>query len=847
MMIVAVASSVFCLTFLIHAIHHFYLIKDKMVFVYDGRGYLMSCSFITGILTELLNGNAGKAFSLIRDPGIQEHLLRDGPVHTTVPAVIFAVLNKTPSMTDWQVFVLLNCACHSASALLVFLLAREIMRSTRWAIIAGLSFGLYPAVVINSGRYLTEPWMVLTLVSFVYLITRKSIISRFFAGGFAGLGIMLKAALAPSILLACGLSGFLGAKNAPYRQRALMLPTVFAGVALTITPWFFFTRLATGTGVIMTPRHGAYNAAVGVDLESDAWCTEPITQFVTRNSGNSQPLAILINNAAANGTELVVLAVRKFGRMIAHHWNDARLPAYVYVSAEKQELIHKVVLYFSYLGILVFLFRRKDDGEPGDGEPGICHRDAVLSYCLVLIAGHLLYLAFQSIGRYFFTALPFMMLFAMVGLQTTFVWLREFARALKLKQELPASILRRGIPISTLALSGAVLTGSAEAFALPSGDIESGLNIKPDQKFQISFDLSRLKPGAAPDAVILLIDSDRLAELASVTLNGTSVNEGIIPASGLCLEWYQSARVMRENANLIGVPHSALRQWRAVFLPLNSVNLKGPNTATFVNHSSHSICLYGACRNREYLPAPGLAGSDYMQNTTTGMDVRIPQRLRRNELNAKFSLISEQGQCTAVGAHPGFAVVIATNPGKPNGLSSPPDVPGEGRQQKLTLPVSLSTFPPGSLSPSESAALITPQLASTRTIYGWAKLPSSQMPNPIKITLRGKAKLLKGDGRLGVKLVCETGNGQAVVPALNPDFLKIALNEWTTFEMHDYLPPSNFGSSIKSVLVELLPCPISQSVYANSWDGSSFLVRDLELSIQPLKINDVTGYHLRYY
>ena len=96
----------------------------------------------------------------------------DVPVLPLMPAIFFALVNKIPTQLNWQPFVVLETFLQALSAVFVCLLMQKLTNSRKWALCGGLAWGLYPAAIVASGRYLTEIPTVFFLLGLTWSASR---------------------------------------------------------------------------------------------------------------------------------------------------------------------------------------------------------------------------------------------------------------------------------------------------------------------------------------------------------------------------------------------------------------------------------------------------------------------------------------------------------------------------------------------------------------------------------------------------------------------------------------------------------------------------------------------------
>lgn len=853
-MVCACAAGIFVVSFLIHTWHHFYLFPDKFMFLWDGQSYLETCSNLTKVLIEILRGNIYQAINISTEPEFIKRILHDGPVLALVPAAVFAVLNHPPSAIDWQTFVGLTAVLQSFSAVLLFVLTLRITASFGWSIAAALLFCLNPSVILASGRYLTEPWTVPCLLAFVFLSTgssepKHSIAFRALAGLFAGLAVLLRAVLVPGIVVVAFIAAFgsdtFSLSSFNWRRCLVRSAPVLVGAFMAIAPWYSYTYHATGDGFLLVPRMVAYNAAVRLDVGSDAWCTLPQSEFVSTMLSKPDFLAAQLQETASHAPELIAITVRKVGRLISHPWNETRRPIFNFITAKMQEMIHQCLLVFSILGIALFFSRIKwspvklsfpETVEDQEIEGARRTASLILKCSLAIMAGHFFYLIFQATSRNFFTMLPFVILFAVLGLRSAIAYIRSFYLVPVETSQVASNGKRAGVGVGCLAAM-LILTWilcSTETLGLPWEGFEKSTVIEPGKSFDISFEIPRISNQSKIEsdigALLLLIDADANCQFADVSLNGKHLEQRFLPVARFSSDWYLQSKQLRVHSIVLGIPQSDLRQWRAIALPSHLVRRNGTNQLSLMNRSDKGITVYGACKSHSFLPSPSLFASDFMLNSMSSLDLRIPQRVHPDGAKPTF------GDGTL-----GLHLLIA--PAVTNAVSAAKEVDAYQNSQEFVQELSLTSFPPDAISLSQTLRLDATTAPKPGSLSGSLVVPAMPIANYVKVQLSGRARLNSGDGRIGVKLLLVNADGTKFMPLAFPDYVTVSPGGWSEFKFQDYVPTSVLGGAVRAVIVELSPVPISQSEYGAPAGSSDVLIKELEVNLQPIEAMDLSLGH----
>lgn len=835
------AAAVFLVVFASHCWHQLFVFNNHQTFLWDGESYLATCNMATHILLSTLGGFFSDAAAIAKSPDFVKHILHDGPIQSFAMAFVFALRNHPPTEADWSAFVTASSLCFSASATILFYLALETTASIRLSVFAALLFGLYPSSIACSGRYGTEAWVVLALLLFVFFSTRTANIAKFVGGLCAGCVMLLKAVLVPGVVMASTLIVWLKFREIGTRKTLSGVGLAIAGALLVVAPWFLFTKQVSGTGYIFTPRMATYNMAVALDVDSDAWCTIPATDFVTDLLNQSRPNEELAADVVSKLPQLGLTTVRKIGRFVAHPWNDQRIVPFAVVTTWIQEFIHKILLVVAVLGIGLFLSRRfvartaqesllsssAQVGIASESEEGSFQRKVILSSSAAIVAGHFLYLLFAAIPRFFFTMLPFVILFAAYALKIANFYIAESIRSKNSQAHHLSKTRNLSRPTLLILLATGIvwLLCASENFALPSQGFWQETLIQPGKELEVSFDytnvggVEKLNPGG----VLLLVDADSNVENTTITFNGKLLYSRPIPINGFSDEWYLQSKTLQIHSTFLGIPRSVLRQWRTIELPSQLIDFSKRNDVKIFNSSEKPVVIYGACKNKSFFPSPTLFSSDYLLENLSRMDLRLPQRIAPDEVPS----VSSRPEL-------GISFLLLPSSVKHDAASS--------------LSVNSNVKPTAFVSSFEPAEIHLNRSTTGddgRQLYTMP-IPELAAHNLVKLRVEGKSKLFSGDGRIGVSLILDvvgttpTHEMKKVIPFGSPDFIQVQKNEWNEFFFEDYIPVSFLDGRIKSVTLALSPVPMSQIRYGIGGDASDVLIKDLQLKVDSLRSVDVS-------
>jgi hypothetical protein len=685
-------SLVFAVALCFSLWHHFTAPELRTTFFGDSRHYLESCRQLVAVLAPKLPRGPG-APAPTDSGSLSGCLMLDGPILPLMPAVFFALTGKMPCQTDWRPFLILECLLHALSACLVYLLANRLFGDRKWAVGAGLLWGLYPSAVVACGRYLTETPAVLFLLALVGagggLVeagtagARATFAAGVVLGVWNGIILIFKPALVPvwsfTDILAAGLV-------TGKRQRALAAAAIVAGLCLVIAPWAGLSKALTGKVFLTPQRAPVYNVAKGCDTEADGWGalpTPPLTAELGRSKSGAQVLITAWSNRPG---EMLNLTLRKIARLWGTPWNDFRV-GIAGIPAETQALWHALILILAVPGALAVIAGVPLVLMP----PGRRRLACFIGWGSILaFAAHIAYLPFEAISRYGFTAMPFAAIlaayavFVVVRLRRAMwpallvigataclaVTLRcgpvadlvsitgDFRSALlaKLGCEVMliligaigsrAFLVRVAADRRLASLSAAVVTlaagfavAIAAAFCLDGRQArEWACVLRPGQSAcrSVVLPAAALKGDDPSAQAFLLIDGDSSCRASEVTINGHRVPEPPELLLRLKPSNYSMFETLRTFAARLGKPIEDMRQWRAVWFPRSWLRSGGPNIIRLTAGGPSPVTIYGDYRDRsssrDYLPSLTYFSAGMLCNSVHGTEGRLmSESLARKE------------------------------------------------------------------------------------------------------------------------------------------------------------------------------------------------------------------------
>lgn len=664
---------------------HFGGFEPHSVFFSDSRHYLDSCQQLVSLIQSITDGlKTGSGLHPQLTDSLAENMMLDGPLMPLLPALYFALIGKSPTPLDWQPFVMLSCIVHAISAALVCSLAKQLTGSPKWALLAGIGWASYPSALIATGRYLTEVpatlLLLLTVSAAAGLVGRSARSALSGAGNSLLLGVLNGAILLfKPVLVPCSLAttAFVLFFEKGWKTKALMLVSLSFGLAILLMPWALSSKALTGKIHLTPQRVPVFNAAKGCDIEADGWGSLPnfpLTNLLCTTDGVLPAVTAILQT---HPTELAGLTMRKVSRLWGVPWNDFRLFVFQ-LSPAAQKWWHLTLLAASAAGALCVLTGAQ---ERIIGEAGSRKALFVGGASILVVLAHLVYVPFETISRYGFSSMPFVVILAVYGL---------FVSTRRPNQRMPLSV----IAVSILALF--VLHANADVSLLVelTGNFRSALlakliydwlliailavytlkYLRQHSTGKATFNLSAAVASTAAIAAlatslvfcldgkdskewsstltagssavkeinlagVILPDLDQ-SELASVLIDGdASAKNACIEINGhkvdrrpeLLLRFKPSQYflfdIMRTFAAKVGSSVDNVRQWRAVTFPIAWLNRHGSNVIKLSAAPRTSATIYGDYEDnwhpRLHLPTDDYFSAAKFCNATESMEGRL--------------------------------------------------------------------------------------------------------------------------------------------------------------------------------------------------------------------------------
>jgi hypothetical protein len=185
----------------------------------------------------------------------------------------------------------------------------------------------------------------------------------------------------------------------------LSFASLFLGVVLTLSPWLLYTSTVTGAPRLVVNRAPGYNLYIGNYLPTDGWKTWPVVDGIPDAVADAEKF--IASEFERQPLNLASLSLRKIPRLFAGVWNDFHLSAFG-VSYNLQNIFQALYLLLATLALMIFTAGKLKSVKPFSYAASLTMAWAV--------AFHFIYVLFEPVPRYAFTAMPLVLTLAAGGL-----------------------------------------------------------------------------------------------------------------------------------------------------------------------------------------------------------------------------------------------------------------------------------------------------------------------------------------------------------------------------------------------------------------------------------------------
>lgn len=456
----------FVLAIVLFSCYQNFLNTPNLSLIFDSQGYLAVANACQKLLSwEFLSAvfsYAGSGFSetarlqILNKLGGAFDLAFSGPIVPLFLSLVYNILGKEATTQNWLIGANAFLAISALLVPLIWLSAKQFwgLGQARLAAIIALT---YPPLAINSWRILGDVTTCVAAALLIVLLSglimnRSFGIAAFLWGLFTGITIVLlmlgKAPLMPLpwILLAEIYSLAIMLK-VPGVFNIQYLMGIFLGCALALAPWMLVKQIITGQPSIIVDRGGSYNLWVGCSLPADGWDVLP-SRYVTHpkefTKTTNEVRSEILTDFKEKPLSFLDLMARKPSRLMCAPWNDFQ-NSFFGINWVIQKWWQQVILLLAAAGALASLRVAVVRSDFKELAPVIILSTFVLYF--------LVYSPVISMSRYFYPAVPALLLLAAQGM----FWLLSHLRKPAFQLLLLVTLL---LPVVFILLDPSVVVNS---------------------------------------------------------------------------------------------------------------------------------------------------------------------------------------------------------------------------------------------------------------------------------------------------------------------------------------------------------------------------------------------------
>jgi 4-amino-4-deoxy-L-arabinose transferase-like glycosyltransferase len=927
-LIVAELMAVFACAYALYFYYNVFSGAPNLALIFDAQAYLsaahgaqeiLNWKFASQLIASCLQGLSESERlqfrCLVADRQGALELLHTGPVLPCLLAVVYSGAGKAATTVNWQLSSHTMMLLQASTISLIYL-AALVGFGRKAARLSALFSFLTAAFAVNSGRPISEvpaafcvavwilSWMALvgTLPQdtpaaetgqlperqqSANCINKKA---QWAAAAIAGIasGIlpMVRTNLSLLPMAALCMIPILWGRRQTVKLLSLLIPFCLC-IVLTLAPWTLFQGMVSGNFSPLVDRYGSYNLYAGLNLQADGLDVLP-GPYVAHPDRFKQTTAETLRQIVAGLKQhpcaYADMLLRKVSRLVNSPFNDFET-ACLGQSWPFQVFFHQWLLLLACLGLLV-----EFDGALQQRSP---RRLSLILLPGLVVGYQVLNCLFIAMRRYFFPAMPAVILLSAIGFgllfkarsrkeavllavstlspPTTCLLLTYFSSAgmplaaqLALVTDVPfaatlfaalmalsilvwaliSCLLLRPSPVSNRIFWALALSGSLVAFLSTGHNLQAiacPLFLRqPSDCLSVSIPVTgqsqRRRWFLVVDAAPLPAASSLNSPDYLITVNGRTL-------SGTLRPWFSFDYASRENylfesafAYCSAKELTEIRQWAALEVPLPFLHFATANRITITNRKAGKPAYVMAdiwSERRKYNHRLSLTAFSW----TKGFFIDPRGDMRMDEWVATPDC--QSGQAAPYLAPRLCLVAVDLKDGQC----------GDGPDAQTNTPAATQF--------KFAGAHIGPGL-SERVVFHRVALPSiknadeiSAAFNAIQYAVNGKYRSISGQSKASVGLVEYDSRALGSSPQFAPaaPLHMVALPQWSTFEFTDTVP---LVDSSVAVIEPSKSAPEAMLLLGGKswWDILSYgqfkgkgrvLFDNLHLTVKPVTLPDFAG------
>jgi len=346
---------------------------------------------------------------------------------------------------------------------------------------------------------------------------------------------------------------------------------------------------------------------------------------------------------------------------------------------------------------------------------------------------------------------------------------------------------------------------------------------------------------SGPQYALVLVDGNEALGKARITINGKAAKEPLVPLSLFDCKRISQFNLMKEYGYGLKASVEDLRQWRAVAVPTDWLNLKGENTINIT--AQEDTLIYGDDKpNYRRYRSIDAVSVNWLLNAPSGLEARPIEPVRSARVSKTFTVSNglagnKISNPKSLRIH--LALLKPVNQSRilPT-LSDEKSVERRFKQEDFPLLMRVH----GSDQVTSSKFIVAHSITSLAT-----PIPQYKHATHVRITLTGDLRSAKKDARAGI--VVSAGGDKDLFWLLPQLPYSIpASPQWKDFSISDLLPLNAFAGGAKQVGIGIYPGPWPEVMgLGPTVAGDQIFLKNLKIKFEPVGSVDLNGSSLMVY
>jgi hypothetical protein len=577
------ALLIYIFAFVLSVVHNCIMNDAGRLFIFDSKHYLETSKQLA-IAGEHLLGSALNPL-----PCTGELLMLDG-LGMPILGCLGFILSKLKE--DPNILVCLQSSVHALTVSTVYISARLMKLTVKSAALPALLYAIYPPALVAAGTFLSEPICALLMAQAAFICL--CCMSKPKSWSFFLLGIVTEIITLSRTALVVPMIIMIAIASRSCKKSWSSLLFFVAGFLPVLTLWCALTFYFCGTPNILPSRVPSENIAIGCDTSVGGWETIPVPP-ITKKYLWTSPATILFKRFIQQPQEMLNLEYRKVERLWFGCFNDFHDTVFG-ISYESQLIFHALLVSATIMSFVITVKNLKERNSTFFAP----------LLCFAGIIGHFVFVPFESLARYAFSATPLMFLVVCISISPFF---RE-----NLRVKLLISVL--GISFLLYQLFYSFAPDNEASLVLRKG--ESAIRLL--EPLELSFE---------PKWAAIIFDTNSDRNNFEIFVNGHKAQQSAVSLESIPTGFsYQATAesVLNTLCSAKKITRGSLRQWSLVLIEPKYIS-KGTNKLELLSKADNGEINFQtqvAEANTFTIPALRYVSATKMFSSHDGIDPRVP-------------------------------------------------------------------------------------------------------------------------------------------------------------------------------------------------------------------------------